>query len=158
MNNQHYYNMFVEACGQTVRPELLKFKLDYFASLKSEAVYCPYTGELLTPDNADSEYTAPQTLDAIVRLFLKKHPLDYTKVQYAINAANRQTLADPALVALWAKFHWKRAKLRLISQSDIVSYEPNDRALTYRETLRAEMVASGWVSKGSPTVAKGKTA
>lgn len=158
MNNQHYYNLFVEACGQTVRPDLLKFKSDYFVSLRGETVYCPYTGELLTPDNSDSEYIAPQTLDAIVRAFLKRHPTDYTNVTYTFNAANRQVIADPALAASWAKFHWKRAKLRLISQSDAVSYEPSDNALAYRDALRAEMVASGWVAKGSPIVAKGKTA
>lgn len=154
MNNQHYYALFVQACGQTVRPELLRFKADYFASLKGEAVYCPYTGELLTMESSDAEYIAPQTLEAIVRRFVTKEKVDYLNAQYIINNVNLQALGDQKLAAKWAKFHWKYAKLRLISQSDTVSYEPCDRALDWRAALRTEMQANGWVAKGSPIVKK----
>lgn len=152
MSSQHYYNMLVDACGQTVRPELKQFKMDYFKSLKGEAVYCPYTGELLTLENSDAEYVKPQTLEAIVRAFVNKLKFDYTKVQYVTNSANLQVIADKDLASRWAKFHWKRAQLRLISDSYAVSYEPSDYALHMRSEFKKQMLSDGWAFKGSPTI------
>lgn len=146
MNKQHMYNMFVDACGRAVRDQMLQFKADYFQSLKGEAVYCPHTGESLTVDNSTSEYVAPQTLESLVRKFVVKYKMDYEHVRYDINQFNMQVFSpiDLVLIDTWQRYHWKYAKMRLIADSDAVSYEPNDRALEYRQQMRDEMVAKGY--------------
>jgi hypothetical protein len=149
-NQQHNYNMFVDACGRAVREQMLQFKADYFKSLKGEAVYCSRTGELLTVDNSSFEYIAPQTLESIVRKFVLKHKIDYEFRVYGINQFNMQVFAavDLVLTDTWQRYHWKYAKVRVIADSDAVCYEPNDRALEYRQQIRDEMVSLGYQLAG----------
>jgi predicted N-acyltransferase len=144
MNKQHYYNMFVDACGRAVRDLMLQFKDEYFKSLKGEAVYCPYTGELLTVNNSTAEYIAPQTLESIVRKFVTKNKIDFEHAAYGINSFNMQIFTDKTLIDTWERYHWKYAKMRLIADTDAVSYEPNDRALEYRQQIRESMFALGY--------------
>lgn len=144
MNKQHYYNMFVDACGRAVREQVIQFKADYFKSLKGETVYCPYTGEMLAADNSSFEYIAPQTLESIVRKFVTKHKTDYEHCVYGINQVNMQVFTDAVLIDTWQRYHWKYAKMRVIADSDAVSYEPTDRALEFRQQIRDEMVAKGY--------------
>lgn len=143
-NQQHYYNMFVDACGRAVREQMLQFKAEYFKSLKGEVIYCPRTKKLLTMDNSTSEYILPQTLEGIVRRFVTKHKADFEHARYTTNQYNMQVFEDVTLIDAWQRFHWKYAKMRLIADTDAVSYEPNDRALEYRQQIRESMFALGY--------------
>ncbi len=143
--SQHTFNLFKDACWLAVQMDVEAFQTVYFKSLKGEAVLCPYTNAVLTPENATTECL---NLDKMVRRFIAKYQLGET-IAYTIEKG-RQRLTDADLVALWRNHFMLHAQMRLIFKTEAVSYEPSDAALADRAAIRQGMMAQGWQFGGNP--------
>lgn len=129
-----------------VQPDVAAFQSEYFKSLKGEAVLCPYTNAVLTPENTT---TVCLNLETMVRRFVMKYHIG-EDVQYTTVEQGRQRLADPDLTAKWREYFMLRAELRLVLATDAPSYEPSDMSLMLRAKLRGWMIEQGYQFGGNP--------
>ncbi len=143
--SQHTFNLFKDACWLAVQVDVEAFQTVYFKSLKGEAVLCPYTNAVLTPENATTECL---NLDKMVRRFIAKYQLGEA-IAYTIEKG-RQRLADADLIAQWRNHFMLYAQMRLVFKTEAVSYEPSDVALANRATIRQGMIQQGWRFGGNP--------
>jgi len=105
-----------------IREQTQALRLRAFADGESPA--CPYTGELLRPDNSDVDHKSPQTFDNLVVWFLRDRGLGIDEVAVATNedGAIGYVLDDVGLAAEWVDYHLENAVLRVISKTANLSH------------------------------------
>jgi|GEM_PF-2847833 len=110
------------AMRELIREQTQAFRSRAFAD--GESLACPYTGELLRPDNSDVDHESPQTFDNLVAWFLRSRGLGIDDVVVARNGDGviGDVLDDADLAADWVEYHRENAVLRLISRVGNLSH------------------------------------
>lgn len=155
---------FTQACRQAVSGGIIAFHHQYFKQVINPL--CALTGIILTPNNSHVDHIYPQTFSSLVERFMKSHKVDIDAVELVSGGDNSCTvqLKDKQLEKAWIEYHWKYAKLRVISASANLALgnKPTDEpqpwyhseALeTARVKWRAELEAMGYVRVGAAEAA-----
>jgi len=76
---------------------------------------CPITGEIITIKNAHVDHTKPITFEKLFDFFIEENNINVFGLEYN-NIDNVRTLVDRKLADKWSSFHFKNAKLRVVSK------------------------------------------
>ena len=111
------------------------------AAFAAGPVFCPYTGERLTPDNAHADHAPPWTFERIADEFAKSEG-GWAQIQHASHdGALGSELVDNQQRLRWRRFHASRADLRVVSEIanlSIIPREARDRSPQIQEMLDLE--------------------
>jgi hypothetical protein len=105
---------FHRACRAAVAPDIMDFKVRFFAQRPEYA--CPYTGEALSLHNAHVDHAIP--FASLVAQFIHARQIEVAAVPIAGRAEDHTCLdrfVDRALEQDWRMFHQDQAQYRVVS-------------------------------------------
>lgn len=129
---------FIQACRQIIAPGIIAYGKQYFKSYPNPI--CPFTGEVLTPKTAHIDHAYPQTFRNLLEKFLNSTHLDIDQVVLISGGDNSSTvyIQDKTIEQAWLDYHWKFAKLRVISATANLAHGD-------RQPLKPMPPVSDWV-------------
>lgn len=155
---------FILACRQAIASGIMAYSKQYFRTTPYPV--CPFTGEMLTPDNSHVDHIHPFTFRRLLEDFISRYKVDIDAVQLSTGKDNSSAvlILDKQLEAAWIEYHWKHAKLRVISANANLRLGDREPPLdpapileitadmeSRRQHWRNELIAQGWVYQGNPS-------
>jgi hypothetical protein len=139
IDGENHRSMVHSALRTAILPQIHEFKEGAF---RQGSVRCPYTDQLVTPDNCHVDHVPPMTFHTIVALWLKQQGIAADVVSISERADNQFTrvMTDPQQIESWRAFHGSSVKLRILSKRGNLSNSKIEAGVKRKEFPRRQQV------------------